>query len=72
MKREGGDRDRKGPRLPLLSIGLMLLFTGGGSLALLTHWPAGPAHLDWGVWIVVYLGYPYVIVASFLHLVTGR
>jgi hypothetical protein len=60
------------PRLPWISILLMAVFLVGGSAALVVDWPPGPAHLDWGVWIVVYFGYVYVIAASVFYVVTGR
>jgi hypothetical protein len=60
------------PRLPVISILLMAVFLLGGSLALVVDWPPGPAHLDWGVWIVVYFGYVYVIAASVFYVLTGR
>jgi hypothetical protein len=60
------------PRLPVISILLMAIFLVGGSVALVVEWPPGPAHLDWGVWIVVYFGYVYVIAASVFYVLTGR
>ncbi len=60
------------PRLPVISILLMAIFLVGGSIALVVDWPPGPAHLDWGVWIVVYFGYVYVIAASVFYVLTGR
>lgn len=60
------------PRLPWISILLMAIFLAGGSAALVVEWPQGPAHLDWGVWIVVYFGYLYVIAASLFYVLTGR
>lgn len=60
------------PRLPWISILLMAVFTVGGSAAFLVDWAAGPAHLDWGVWVVVYFGYVYVIAASVWYVLTGR
>ena len=60
------------PRLPWISILLMAIFLVGGSVALVVDWPPGPAHLDWGVWIVVYFGYIYVIAASVFYVLTGR
>ncbi|MFQ5641750.1 MAG: hypothetical protein ACE5IR_27560 [bacterium] len=60
------------PKLPLVSIALMLIFLVGGSIALVLDWPAGPAHLDWGVWIVIYFGYLYVIAAAFFYVKKGR
>jgi hypothetical protein len=50
----------------------MAIFLVGGSVALVVDWPPGPAHLDWGVWIVVYSGYLYVIGASVFYVLTGR
>lgn len=60
------------PRLPVISILLMAIFLVGGSTALVVDWPKGPAHLDWGVWLVVYFGYVYVIGASVFYVLTGR
>jgi hypothetical protein len=60
------------PGLPWISILLMAIFLFGGSVALVVDWPPGPAHLDWGVWIVVYFGYVYVIAASVFYVLTGR
>ncbi len=60
------------PRLPRVSIALMVVFLVGGSLGLLVDWPPGPANLDWGVWILVYGGYLYVIAASLFYVKTGR
>lgn len=60
------------PRLPWISILLMAIFLVGGSVALVLEWTPGPAHLDWGVWIVVYFGYVYIIAASVIYVLTGR
>ena len=60
------------PRLPRVSIALMAFFLVGGSLGLLVDWPPGPANLDWGVWILVYGGYVYVIAAALFYVRTGR
>jgi selenophosphate synthetase-related protein len=60
------------PRLPLVSVALMVVFLVGGSAALVVKWPPGPAHIDWGVWLVVYFGYPFVVSASIFHVLTGR
>lgn len=60
------------PRLPVFSLVLMTIFLVGGSVALVVDWPPGPANLDWGVWIVVYFGYAYVIGASIFYVLTGR
>jgi hypothetical protein len=50
----------------------MAIFVFGGSLALVVNWPPGPANLDWGVWVVVYFGYVFVVAASIFHVKTGR
>jgi len=60
------------PKLPKISLALMAVFLIGGSAALLVEWPPGPANLDWGVWIVVYFGYAYVVGASLFYVKTGR
>jgi selenophosphate synthetase-related protein len=60
------------PKLPLISIALMLIFLVGGSLTLVTDWPAGPANLDWGVWLLTYLGYLYIIAAALFYAKKGR
>ena len=57
---------------PLVSMLLMGIFLVGGSLALLADWPPGPANLDWGVWVVIYFGYLYVVGAAFYYVKTGR
>jgi hypothetical protein len=61
-----------GVKLPVISMLLMAIFLVGGSVALVLDWPQGPAHLDWGVWIVVYFGYVYVVAASVFYVLTGR
>ena len=50
----------------------MAVFILGGSVALLVKWAPGPANLDWGVWIVTYFGYVYLILASILYVKKGR
>lgn len=50
----------------------MILFLVGGSLMLVVDWPAGPANLDWGVWLLCYFGYLYVIAASVFYVVKGK
>lgn len=60
------------PRLPVVTLVLMGVFLVGGSLGLVVDWPPGPAHLDWGVWLLVYGGYAYVIAATLFHVKTGR
>jgi hypothetical protein len=59
-------------KTPWISIVLMAIFLAGGSLALVVDWPRGPANLDWGVWLVVYFGYLYVVAASVFHVLTGK
>lgn len=60
------------PRTPIASMILMAVFVVGGAIALVADWPAGPANLDWGVWVVVYGGYGFVIAAALFHALTGR
>ncbi len=59
-------------RIPIVSMILMAIFLVGGSIGLLVDWPAGPGNLDWGVWVVLYGGYGYVISAAIFHARTGR
>ena len=59
-------------RTPSLSIALMAIFVVGGSVGLLAEWPPGPGNLDWGVWVVLYGGFLYVIGAVLLYVRTGR
>lgn len=59
-------------RFPIISMILMAVFLVGGSIGLLVDWPAGPANLDWGVWVVLYGGYGFVISAALFHARTGR
>lgn len=54
-------------KLPYVSIFLMALFLVGGSVIIVSKWPQGPANLDWGVWILTYFGYAYVIAASIFY-----
>ena len=67
-----GDADGKFPGFPIVSVILMAVFLVGGSVGLLVDWPAGPANLDWGVWVVLYGGYGFVVGAAILHARTGR
>ena len=62
----------KFPGFPVVSMILMAVFLVGGSIGLLVDWPAGPANLDWGVWVVLYGGYGFVIGAAVFHARTGR
>ena len=59
-------------RVPVVSMILMAIFLLGGSVGLLLDWPAGPYNLDWGVWVVLYGGYGFVIGAAIFHARTGR
>ena len=72
--REGvaGGRPEEPGRVPIISMILMAIFLVGGSIGLLADWPAGPYNLDWGVWVVLYGGYGYVIGAAIFHARTGR
>ena len=50
----------------------MAIFLVGGSVMLVLKWPAGPANLDWGVWILAYFGYAYVIAAAIYYVKTDK
>ncbi|MFQ5677079.1 MAG: hypothetical protein ACE5G1_14390 [bacterium] len=50
----------------------MIIFVVGGSVALTLQWPRGPANLDWGVWIVAYFGYIYLIAAAIFYAKKGK
>ena len=65
-------REARGTRLPVVSLVLMGIFLIGGSLGLVADWPDGPANLDWGIWIVYYGGYAYIVAAAAYHIRTGR
>ena len=67
----GGSTEAPG-RVPVVSMILMVIFLLGGSVGLLLDWPAGPYNLDWGVWVVLYGGYGFVIGAAIFHARTGR
>lgn len=58
--------------MPLVSIILMILFVAGGSVMLLVKWPPGPGNLDWGVLILAYFGYAFLIAASLFYVKTGK
>ena len=68
----GCGRADKPAGTPIVSIILMAVFLVGGAIGLVADWPAGPANLDWGVWVVVYGGYGFVISAALYHALTGR
>jgi len=72
MKSRGSNEKDGGVRLPIISIALMIVFSLGGSLMILADWPAGPANLDWGVLILCYGGYAYLIGASIFYVKTGK
>ena len=50
----------------------MIVFVVGGSVMLLVKWPPGPGNLDWGVLILCYFGYAYIIAASIFYIKTGK
>lgn len=58
--------------MPFVSFILMIIFVLGGSLMLLVKWPSGMANLDWGVLILCYFGYGYLIAASLYYVITGK
>ena len=64
--------DQGPPPVPKVTLLLMRLFIIGGSAGLLMRWPAGPANLDWGVWLLVYGGYFYLLAAALFYARTGR
>jgi hypothetical protein len=59
-------------KLPVVSILLMSIYLVGGSIMLVLKWPPGPANLDWGVWILAYFGYLYLIAASLYYVKKGN
>ena len=59
-------------KLPIVSILLMSIYLVGGSIMLVLKWPPGPANLDWGVWILAYFGYFYLIAASLYYVKKGN
>ena len=59
-------------KIPFVSICLMIVFLLGGSLILVVKWPQGPANLDWGVWILNYFGYIYLIAATLYYVKKGK
>ena len=61
-----------GVKLPVVSIALMVVFTLGGSLMILVDWPPGFANLDWGVLILCYGGYAFLIGAALFYVKTGK
>ena len=72
MKSRENNAKNGGVKLPIISIALMIVFSLGGSLMILADWPAGPANLDWGVLILCYGGYAYLIGASIFYVKTGK
>ncbi len=50
----------------------MVIFLVGGSLMLVSEWPPGPANLDWGVWLLCYFSYLYVIGATVFYVMKGK
>ncbi len=67
-----GKKESGNVKLPMVLIFLMVLFAVGGSLMILVDWPAGPANLDWGVLILCYGGYAYLIGAALFYVKTGK
>lgn len=67
-----GANARTGPPVPRITLLLMAVFLVGGSLGLLLEWPPGPANLDWGVWLLIYGGYVYVVAAALFYVRTGK
>ncbi len=72
LHREDPGQGEEPRRVPIVSMILMAVFLVAGAIGLVADWPAGPANLDWGVWVVVYGGYGFVISAALFHALTGR
>lgn len=72
LHREDSGQSEQPRRIPIVSMILMAVFLAGGTIGLVADWPAGPANLDWGVWVLVYGGYGFVISAALFHALTGR
>lgn len=66
------ESDKDPPPVPRITLLLMALFVIGGSIGLMVRWPQGPANLDWGVWLLVYGGYLYVLGAALFYARTGK
>jgi hypothetical protein len=60
------------PPVPRITLVLMAIFVVGGSIGLTLDWPAGPANLDWGVWLMIYGGYAYAVAAALFYARTGK
>ncbi len=72
MSGSKGAETKNQVKLPIVSIFLMVLFVVGGSVILVVDWPPGPANLDWGVWIICYFGYVYLIGAAIFYVKTDK
>lgn len=72
MKPARGPQQFHAPRLPRVSVVLMILFQLLGSIALVVDWPPGPANVDWGVWVVIYGGYLFVVGSALFYAKTGQ
>ena len=59
-------------KFPLVSLTLMIIYAVIGTLLILLPMPMGPAHIDWGVWGIAYLGYIYIILAAILYIKKGK
>ena len=72
MSGSNGEKVDNNVKLPLVSITLMIVFALGGSLMILVDWPPGPFNLDWGVLILCYGGYAYLVGAAIFYAMTGK
>lgn len=72
MSGNNTSNENGGPKFPIISGLLMIVFLVGGSVMMLFEWPAGPFNLDWGVLILCYLGYVYLIGATLFYAKTGK
>jgi len=57
---------------PYVSFALMLLYLLGGALIINLKLPQGPGNIDWGTWVIGYIGYAYLIAASLYYVKTGK
>lgn len=55
-------------KLPITTIILMVIFFVVGTIIIVSPMPMGPANIDWGVWLIAYFGYIYLVFASYVHI----
>ncbi|MEW6546684.1 MAG: hypothetical protein AB1446_07190 [Bacillota bacterium] len=59
-------------RVPWFRFIGMSLFLLLMALAPFVRWPAGPASLDWGVWMVCYFAYLVLLASSVAHVILAE